>query len=96
MNRNKLNFIVDFLAFISFLVVAKTGLIIFFFLPSGVRQGRYQEFFGIAKSTYSVIHDWAGIIMIVLVLIHLILHWRWIVCNFKNAFKKQSDNNCQS
>lgn len=94
MNRNKLNFIVDFFAFISFLVVAKTGLIIFLFLPEGVRQGRYQEFFGITKSTYSFIHDWAGIVMIVLVVIHFILHWRWIVCSFKNVFKKQSDNNC--
>lgn len=94
MNRNKLNFWIDFLAFIAFLLVAKTGLIIFFFLPEGVRQGRYQEFFGITKSTYSTIHDWAGIVMIVLVVIHLILHWRWIACSLKNFFKKQSDNNC--
>lgn len=94
MNRNKLNLIIDLFAFIAFLVVAKTGLIIFFFLPSGVRQGRYQEFFGITKATYSNIHDWAGIIMIVLVIIHVVLHWRWIVCNFLNIFKKQNNNNC--
>ncbi len=94
MNKNKLNFLVDFLAFVAFLLVAKTGLIIFFFLPGGVRQGRYQEFWGITKATYSTIHDWAGIALIVLVIIHLILHWRWIVCNFKNVFKKQDNNNC--
>ncbi|MFA5124629.1 MAG: DUF4405 domain-containing protein [Patescibacteria group bacterium] len=89
MKKNKLNFLVDLLAFISFLVVAKTGLIIFFFLPEGVRQGRYQEFFGITKSVYSSIHDWTGIILIVLVVIHLILHWQWIVCSIKNLFKSE-------
>ncbi len=95
MNRNKLNFLVDFFAFISFLIVAKTGLIIFFFLPEGVRQGRYQEFLGITKSTYALLHDLSGIVMIVLVLIHLVLHWRWIVCNVKNLFKKEALNNNQ-
>jgi predicted ferric reductase len=89
MDKNKLNFVVDFLALISFLVVAKTGLIILFFLPDGVRQGRYQEFFGITKSTYSDIHNWAGVILIILVIIHVILHWQWIVCSIKNLFKKE-------
>lgn len=88
MAKNKLNFLVDFLAFIAFLVVAKTGLIIFLFLPSGVKQGRYQEYFGITKSTYSIIHDWAGIILLILVVVHLVLHWKWIVCNVKSLFKK--------
>lgn len=86
MNSNKLNFLVDFLAFISFLILAKTGLIIFFFLPGGVKQGRYQEFFGITKSIYSTVHDWAGIIFIILVIIHIVLHWRWIICNINNLF----------
>lgn len=89
MNKSKLNFVVDFLAFISFLVAAKTGFIILFFLPSGVRQGGYQEFFGITKSTYSAIHNWAGVILIILVIIHIILHWQWIVCGIKNLFKKE-------
>lgn len=88
MNRDKLNFLVDFLAFISFLAVAKTGLIIFFFLPGGVRQGGYQEFFGITKASYTAIHDLSGIIFVILVIVHLILHWQWIVGNLKNIFKK--------
>ncbi|BFT94116.1 MAG: hypothetical protein MNSN_05290 [Minisyncoccus archaeiphilus] len=43
MNKLKINYLVDFIAFISFLVTSVTGLIIFIFLPSGVRQGRLQE-----------------------------------------------------
>ncbi len=89
MIKNKINFIVDALAFVAFLVVAKTGLIMFFFLPDGVQRGGYQEFWGISKRTYVDIHNWAGIILIILVIFHLILHWQWIVSTVKNLFRKQ-------
>ena len=88
MSKLKLNYLVDFLAAISFLIVAKTGLIIFFFLPEGVRRGGYQEFFGITKNTYVGIHNWSGIILIILIVFHFILHWQWIVCTTKNLFKE--------
>lgn len=29
--------------------------------------------------TISTVHDWAGIAMVVMVALHLLLHWRWIV-----------------
>lgn len=92
MTKIKLNYLVDFLAAICFLVVAKTGLIIFFFLPEGVRRGGYQEFFGITKNTYVDIHNWAGIIFIILILSHIILHWSWMISNTKNFFEKDRNN----
>jgi len=39
--------------------------------------------------TLSTIHDWSGIVMVLLVLVHLILHWDWIVCETKNIFSKK-------
>lgn len=89
MNKMKTNYIIDFLAFVSFVITAVSGLAIKFFMPSGVRQGRFQEFLGIQKGVWSQIHDWSGIILIVFVIIHLILHWDWIVCMTKSIF--QSD-----
>jgi len=89
MNKSKINYIVDFLALVSFAVAALSGLAIKFFMPSGVRQGRLQDFLGIQKGVWSKIHDWSGILLIVFVLMHLILHWDWIVCMTKNIF--QSD-----
>ncbi len=88
MTKNKLNFIVDSLAFVAFLIAAKTGLIIFFFLPAGIQRGGYQEFWGIQKSTYSAIHDWAGIILAVLVIVHIVSHWQWITFTIKSFFQK--------
>ena len=36
----------------------------------------------------SMLHDWSGLIMGLLVIIHLALHWRWIVSMTKNMFKR--------
>jgi len=35
------------------------------------------------------IHDLSGKIFIVLVIIHIILHWNWIYCITKNLFKSK-------
>jgi len=86
MDKPKINYLVDSTAFISFLVTSVTGLVIFIFLPSGVRQGRLQEFFGMNKGTWNFIHIWSGILMLVFVVIHLILHWGWIAYMTKNVF----------
>lgn len=55
MNKPKLNYLVDFLVCVSFLITALFGLAIKFFLPSGIRQGRLQEFLGIQKGSWSEI-----------------------------------------
>ncbi len=89
MSKPKINYIIDFLALISFLITALSGLAIFFFMPSGVRQGRLQEFLGIQKGSWSVMHDWFGIIFIILIIIHFFLHWDWVVCMTKNIFESE-------
>lgn len=35
------------------------------------------------------IHDFAGKVLVALIMIHLILHWNTIVCLTKNFFKKK-------
>ncbi len=90
MNKSKLNYLVDFLTFLFFIIVAFSGLAIFFFMPGGGgRQGRLQEFLGFKKSFWVGLHDWSGIVFIVLVSIHFFLHWDWIVCMTKNIFQSE-------
>ena len=85
MNKSKINYLIDLAALVSFLITAITGLVIFFFLPSGVRQGRLQEFLGIEKGMWSVVHDWVGIIFIILAIVHFILHWNWVILYCQKA-----------
>jgi cytochrome b subunit of formate dehydrogenase len=90
MDKVKINYFIDVLLALSFVIVAITSLIIFFFLPSGVRQAGYQTFWGITKRVWSQIHTISGLSMIALSLIHLILHFNWFVCITKTFFKKKS------
>lgn len=89
MNKVKLNYFIDVLMAVIFIITAVTGLIIFLFLPSGIRQGNYQTFLGILKGNWIFIHDWSGIILIVLVVLHFILHWNWMIHITKSIFKKK-------
>ena len=93
MNKQKWNYFVDALALLAFIAVSASGVFIKIFMPGGVRQGRLQEFLGVQKGTWSEIHDWSGIFFIILVSIHLILHWDWISCMTKNMFRF---GNCES
>ena len=88
MRKAKINYFIDLLLIIFFIINSITGLIIFFFLPSGVRQGSYQEFLGIIKQNWLNVHNWSGILIILMVAIHLILHWNWIVCMTKSLIQK--------
>ncbi len=95
MNKAKINYYVDFLLLLAFIGTAKTGLLIFFFMPSGVRRGGWQEFMGIAKSTWTDIHNWLGIAMVVIVIVHYLLHWNWLVCMTKSIFGKKNNEACE-
>jgi len=72
----KTNYWLDIGMGISFIFLAVTGIMK---LDGGFRSWH----------TLSEIHDWSGIILCCFVLLHLILHWRWIVTMTKQAFKRK-------
>ncbi|MFH1684764.1 MAG: hypothetical protein ABH983_00505, partial [Candidatus Micrarchaeota archaeon] len=43
----------------------------------------------------STLHDWSGLIMGLLVLVHLILHWNWIVSVTKSILKNKGEKKCK-
>ena len=86
MNKSKVNYWVDIVMGIAFLLVFITGVIKFPELT--------QHFTGIYRvfSAYKInkLHDWSGLIMGILVFIHLALHWNWLVAMTKNMFKMEN------
>ena len=78
MNKSKINYWIDVLAGISFVIVAITGLVLFFKFPSGQGTGSLS-LWNLTKFQWTNLHNYSGIILIIIVLLHLILHWRWIV-----------------
>jgi cytochrome b subunit of formate dehydrogenase len=62
------------------LVEAVTGYILWFALPSGAgRRGLESLYWGLSRHTWIDLHDWAAVMLTFVVLVHLVLHWKWIV-----------------
>lgn len=82
MDRQKINYIIDILLLISFLVVAITGILK---LP----------ILGLASilpiRNISSIHDLTGILVVVLVAIHVILHMKFLVLMTKRYIGKKAN-----
>lgn len=75
------NWLVDAILFISALTVLLTS-IYFFILPVGGYMGGRNPNYGLVfimeRSGWEFIHNWGGLLMIIVALIHFIIHWRWI------------------
>ena len=87
MNRTKANYWVDIGLAISFFICFITGLIKWPGLINLIGVSAYQT---LSFRNMSLLHDWSGLIMSLLVLVHLVLHWRWIVAMTKLTFGKNN------
>ena len=91
-NKARINYYLDIIIGISFVVVALSGMILFFAGSGGYQGGRNprhaQEVLGVSRLLWKDLHDWGGIIMMGGVFLHLLLHWKWIVCMTRNLFKR--------
>jgi hypothetical protein len=85
MDKNKLNYLIDLGLVISFILVFITGVIKF---PELIRYLglRHRD---IPMYEITLIHDWSGIFMGILVFIHLLLHWKWIVVTTRSFLKRR-------
>jgi len=86
MNKAKLNYWVDIGLAISFFICFITGLIKWPGLIKIIGVSTYKV---LHVRNISVLHDWSGLIMGLLVLIHLALHWKWIVCMTKDIVSRK-------
>jgi hypothetical protein len=81
--KAQLNYAVDLLIGVSFMLSALSGLILFF-APSGYQGGRnpyyLQSVLLLSTQTWNVLHTYSSIAMISGVGAHLVLHWEWMVC----------------
>jgi cytochrome b subunit of formate dehydrogenase len=91
MNRSELNYYVDILLTILFIIVAITGFVLYLAIPDGVQRGRYQEFIGITKATWTLIHNKSSILFTLFTALHFILHKNWMCCMTGNLFKRKGE-----
>ncbi len=74
MSRARLNLLIDAVIGIAFLVTAVTGVV--FLLPASWQQA---VLVGLSFRAWHWLHDWSGVVATAGVVLHLALHWRWVV-----------------
>jgi hypothetical protein len=78
-------YILNILMSLSFLVLLMTG--VFKFPELQLALGLYQ--YPLPWRTISFLHDWSGVVLGILILIHLWLNRRWFSSGTKNIFCKK-------
>lgn len=76
MKRPAQNFVVDTIAFIGFVFLTTTGVLMRYILPPG--SGRFRVIWGLDRHGWGTVHFWIAIFFLSVLAIHLIFHWRWI------------------
>ena len=72
---------VNVISFILSVILFSTGLINWLILPRGY-QAR-GDFLISLRHFFITLHEWVGVMFIVLIIIHIVLHWNYIKSNLK-------------
>ena len=84
MSKPKINYMVDMLILIAFLLTGLSGIVLLL-IPGGRGLSQYVVL-GIPRAGWVELHDWAGISTMIGVFLHFVLHWKWLVCMTGNIF----------
>lgn len=89
-NQTRRNWWIDALLATSAVLAALSGIYFLFFPRNGFQGGRNPLANIIVlfeRATWDDLHTWSGIVMISVVLIHLTLHWSWVVSMTRRTWK---------
>lgn len=77
MKRTLVNLLVDLSAALLFLGMLATGFILRFPLPPGTNKA--LSLWGLTRHQWGGIHFWISGALLAVLLVHLALHWQWVV-----------------
>jgi fucose 4-O-acetylase-like acetyltransferase len=87
MRKPEVNLVIDIFAFVSFLTLVSTGILMYLVLPPG--SGKLAVW-GMTRHTWGDVHFWVAVLFLILITLHLIFHWKWIRCMFKEKIIKNN------
>jgi len=74
---------VNVISFVLFIILCGTGLINWLVLPRGY-QAR-GDFLVSLRHFFIALHEWAGLVFIIFITLHIVLHWPYIKSNLKKS-----------
>jgi len=95
MSKVKFLFTLVILAFVALLVQAISGFILWLALPHGggdgdgrgIGGGGVESTFIWDRHTWLDIHDWTAVALLVIIAIHISIHWKWLYHQTKSVFR---------
>ena len=88
--QTRQNWQINAFLFLSAVVASLSG-IYFLYFPEGFMGGRnplYNTIILFNRKTWDLIHTWGGVGMIVIALLHIIIHWKWISSMSKKVWNE--------
>lgn len=95
-DRSKLNMSIDILMLIVLMAMAGIGFLIKYVLVSGEKRNAMYgenvnlEFLGLDRHEWGTIHLIVSIFFLVLIILHVVLHWKMILCVLKRMIPRKS------
>lgn len=94
LSKARLNFVVDAMIFVAFIAATLSGVILLTMPQGGFRGGRnpafYQTVLLLNRSGWNDVHVWASLALLVGIGVHVVLHWKWIVCMAKRLTRARN------
>ncbi|MBN1643989.1 MAG: DUF4405 domain-containing protein [Dehalococcoidales bacterium] len=90
MKKQTKNYLVNIVFFLTLLFEIVSGFVLWLIIPKGGGGGRYdssEEVFIWNRNVWIDLHDWFAVALLIAFVIHLILHWKWIIFMTKKILK---------
>lgn len=92
-SKNYINFFLDIIITISFIIVLASSIILWLILPRGTgthgdqycqnnglgAQGNFFTVLEWPRYIWIDLHNWASVFLLTIIIIHILIHWRWII-----------------
>jgi ABC-type transport system involved in multi-copper enzyme maturation permease subunit len=79
--RSSKLWIVNVISFILFIILCSTGLLNWLVLPRGYEAR--GSFLVSLRHFFIAFHEWAALVFMIVVAVHIVLHWPYIKSNLK-------------
>ena len=86
MKRATLISLIDILAFIAFLFLTTSGILLRYMLPPG--SGRWSEVWGMTRHQWGELHFWISVLFFAVLAFHLLQHWRFVFGLFRGHLQE--------
>jgi len=91
MSKARLNYALDLVIAIAFILSTASGLVLWLAGSGGYQGGRNPNFntafLGLSQHTWSDLHVWVSLVLVLGIVVHFALHWNWVVCMTRRLLK---------